>query len=114
MDIIGILWYIFILIISAIPLNIAVKLMGGRSSILKVIFANLIYAIILFFLELYFNVWTIISFILMIFVYKIMFEMGWIRTILAWVLQLVIIAIIVVILGLFGISLALLGFFTFF
>ncbi|MFP4403575.1 MAG: hypothetical protein ACLFPJ_04450, partial [Candidatus Woesearchaeota archaeon] len=107
----NILWYIFILILSAIPMNIAVKFMGGRSSILKVLFANLVYAVLFFLIEMYVDIWTIFSFILMIFVYKVIFEMGWIRTILAWLLQFIILAIFVVILGLFGITLTTVGFF---
>ena len=46
MDIFGFLWFLLIIILSAIPLNIAVKLLGGKSSIVKVIFANIIVAVL--------------------------------------------------------------------
>lgn len=104
MDITTILWYIVVLVISAIPLNIAVKFMGGRSSLIKVIIANIIIAIISYFIKENINFLAgFLSFIAMLFVYKLMFRMGWLRSFLAWLLQYVIIAIFFIILALIGI-----------
>lgn len=108
------IWFLVILIISAIPLNIAVKLLGGRSSILKVIFANILAGILAFFIEMFLGggFWiSVLIFIAMLLVYKSMFEMGWIRSFLAWLLQFVIIAIIMIILALLGIGFAWFAFF---
>ncbi len=98
------LWYILVLVVSAIPLNIAVKIMGGKSSIIKVIAANIIIAIIGYFIAENINFLAgLLSFIVMLFVYKLMFRMGWVRSFLAWLLQYVIIAIFFILLTLIGI-----------
>lgn len=104
MDITGLLWYLLIIVLSAIPLNIAVKLLGGRSSIVKVIFANIVIAILGYFIQTEIGTFaSLLTFIVMLFVYKVMFEMGWIRSFLAWLLQYVLILIFFIILGLAGI-----------
>lgn len=80
-----------IVILLSIPLNIAAKLLGGDSSIFKVIFAHLIYAMLMVFLLLTFGaIPTAISFILLLFVYKVMFDVGWIRAFLIWLLEAII------------------------
>lgn len=104
MDITGLLWHLLIIVLSAIPLNIAVKLLGGRSSIVKVIFANIVIAILSYFIQTEIGTFaSLLTFIVMLFVYKVMFEMGWIRSFLAWLLQYVLILIFYIILGLAGI-----------
>lgn len=104
MDIFGFLWFLLIIILSAIPLNIAVKLLGGKSSIVKVIFANIIVAVLGYLIQSQIGVFAgLLTFIIMLFVYKIMFDMGWIRSFLAWLLQYVLILIFFVILALAGI-----------
>lgn len=93
---------LIILIISAIPLNIAVKLLGGDSSILKVIVVNLAVGFAALLLNSFFGVLGgLISFIAMLFIYKVAFDLGLIRAFLAWILQ----AIVVVVLGFIAIIL---------
>lgn len=95
-----------ILVISAIPLNLAVKLLGGKSGILKVIIANLAVAAIATFLDSTVGWYAgLLSFLLMLLVYKLLFNIGWVRALLAWLLQFVIIALFIVILALIGVSL---------
>lgn len=104
MDITKILLYILVVVISAIPLNIAVKMLGGRSSLIKVIFANFLIAILSYLIQHYIGFFVgFFSFIVMLFVYKKMFRMGWLRTLIAWLLQYILIAIFLVILALIGI-----------
>lgn len=108
MVLIKLLILVAILVVSAIPLNLAVKLLGGRSSILKVIAANILAGVLGYLILVYVGEYVaILSFIAMILIYRSMFRMGWIRSMLAWLLQFVIIAIIIVVLLLFGVSLAL-------
>ena len=103
-DLILLFWFIVVLIITALPLHIAVKMLRGKSSILKVIGTNILVALVTFLIHIFIGAFaTILSFIAMLFIYKSMFRMGWFRSFLAWLMQLVIIAIIVIILILVGI-----------
>ncbi len=97
MSLTSIIILIVVLVVSAIPLNLAVKILGGRSSILKVILVNFIVGLIGAYLNSTLG-WLagIVSFIAMLFIYKIIFGLGWIRAFLAWILQAVIIAIIII------------------
>jgi len=108
MDWIHILWWVIVLIISAIPLNIAVKLLGGKSSLFKVILVNLILGVINGFIDTKFALFSgILSFVALLFIYKIMFDLGWLRAFLVWILQFVIAFILTLILLFLGISLIL-------
>ena len=75
---------LIILFISALPLYFAVKYMGGEASILKVLLANLIVGVIYFFVP------SLIAFVLLLFVYKAMFELSWSGALGAWILQIII------------------------
>lgn len=81
---ISIVGVLIILFISALPLYFAVGLMGGKTSILKVLFANFIVGII------YLIVPSLISFILLLFIYKEMFKLSWLGALGAWLLQFVV------------------------
>lgn len=81
-------------VLSAIPLNIAVNLLEGKSSWVKAIIVNLFVALISFVIGIYVGKFSgLLSFLILLFIYKIMFKMGWIRCIVAWLLQLGIIAL---------------------
>ncbi|MGM5482114.1 MAG: hypothetical protein ACQESF_01505 [Nanobdellota archaeon] len=104
MDVTGLLWILLIMVLSAIPLNIAVKILGGKSSIVKVIFANIIIAVLAYFIQSKVGSFVgLLSFVVMLFVYKVMFDMGWLRSFLAWLLQYVLIVLFFVLLILAGI-----------
>ena len=81
---IGLVGMLIILFISALPLYFAVKYMGGEASILKVLLANLIVGVIYFFVP------SLIAFVLLLFVYKAMFELSWSGALGAWILQIII------------------------
>lgn len=88
------IYSIIIFIVSAIPLNIAVRLLGGKSSFLKAILVNLIVGTAGYFISTKIKFFaTILSFIVLLLIYKVMFRIGWLRALLAWVVQLVIIGI---------------------
>ena len=106
MDITDIVVWAVVLLVSAIPLNIAVKLLGGRSSLLKVVLVNILVAVLVTFVEGLFGIFAgIVSFVVMLFVYKTLFQLGWVKAFLAWVLQFVLIVLFVFLLTLIGITL---------
>lgn len=97
---------ILLLVISALPMHLAVLVMGGRSTIIRVIFANFLAGIITFMIYYLLDSWAgLISFVLMIWVYKEIFNIGFVRAVLAWILQFII-AILLIILAtaIFGAS----------
>jgi len=81
-----------VLVISSLPLYLAVKFMGGKSSVIRVIFVNFIMAAIVVYLgiqrELVFL--GIAAFLSTLIVYKIIFRLSLFRALLAWVLQYII------------------------
>ena len=90
----GLLYTILIFAVSAIPLNIAVKLLGGKSSWFKAIAVNVLVSIAGYFIAQFIDFFsTIVSFIVLLLIYKVMFKLGWIRALLAWLVQLILIAI---------------------
>ena len=92
MDWMHILITVCIWLIGAIPLYIALHLLGGRGSLLKVVLVNLGIGFIDSFIEAKFNMgWIIkgISFLVLLLIYKLMFDLGWLRAILVWALQFV-------------------------
>jgi len=99
---------LIVLVISAIPLNLAMKMLGGKSSILKVILANLLAGIAYIFLHAYMGIFAgLASFIVMILIYREIFKVGWLRVLLALILEVVIIILFWVALAALGISLLL-------
>ncbi len=97
-----------IFIISALPLYFAVKMLGGKATLLKILIINLIVALVSFMINFLFQTWGgLIAFILMIWIYKDFFKLGWLRALLAWLLQFVFAVIIVIILALLGVTIAL-------
>ncbi|MBI4453536.1 hypothetical protein HY636_02735 [Candidatus Woesearchaeota archaeon] len=88
------IYLIISFVISAIPLHIAVSLLEGKSTWFKAIFVNFLVAIASFLIELKINKFSgLISFLLLLLIYKIMFRMGWFRSFVAWLLQLGIITL---------------------
>ena len=79
---VGILAVVAILIISALPLYFAVKFLGGKATIFKVLMVNLIVGVIGAALDM-----PVIGFVLLLFVYKEVFKMSWLSAFLAWILQ---------------------------
>lgn len=109
MALMEIMIWVVILIISAIPLNVAVKMLGGKSSIVKVLLVYLMVSLFIMLIEYFIGQGffaSIVVFIGMLFFYKHMFKMGWLRSFLAWIAQFVIIAILGVILALLGVAIA--------
>ena len=88
----GILWIVLLLVVSSLPLYFAVKFLGGKATILKVILVNLIVGLVSGLLSI-----PLLGFILLLFIYKKFFELSWLNAFFAWILQFVIAVILVVI-----------------
>lgn len=97
---------ILFFILSAVPLNLAVKFMGGRSSLLKTAVVSALAGLASNLIRLYTGSFLggILAFIVLLGIYHVMFRMGWLRTFLAWLLQFVFLFIFYVIAVLLGFS----------
>lgn len=109
MALLALLLLALIFVISSLPLYFAAKFLGGKTTIIKVILVNLLVAVITYIIDYLFETWSgLIAFVLMIWIYKDLFRIGWIKAVLVWLLQFVMALLLVLILTLAGISLVLL------
>ena len=105
--IITIIVTIIIFLLSSLPLHFAVKLWGGETNLLKTALVALIAGIIVSIIQLFFSVWGgLIAFIILLFIYRTMFDVGWIRSFLVWLMQLVFIVVFLVLARLIGVTIA--------
>ncbi|MFH1126684.1 MAG: hypothetical protein ABIG84_04335 [archaeon] len=86
----GFVGAVLIILISALPLYFAVKLLGGEATIFKVLMVNLIAAIVGAVFKL-----PLIGFLLLLFIYKEVFKLSWFGAFAAWILQFVVAAVLV-------------------
>lgn len=98
------LWTLLIFALSSLPLYFAVKLLGGRTTIVKTFLVNVIVAILAFFIGLYLPYANIVTFILLIWIYREMFRLRWIKSLIAWLLHIVFYIALTIVLGLFGLG----------
>ena len=93
-------------LLSALPLYLAVKVMAGHTTLIKTALISLVAGIILAIIKALFTTWgSMIAFIVLILIYKNSFGLGWIRALIAWLLQFVfIVALYFVALAVLGIS----------
>jgi hypothetical protein len=95
-------------IIAALPLHLAVKMLGGRSTILKVIVVQLLVGVVVALIHAFFSFASLIAFLVLIWIYREMFRLKWFKAVLAWIIQGVLTFLGILILGIvFGISLLL-------
>jgi hypothetical protein len=87
--IISILVIILLFVISALPLYLAVKVLGGKTNIIKTILVMIVAGILTAIITAIFPFGGIIAFILLIWIYHEMFRLKWIKALIAWVLQLI-------------------------
>jgi len=99
-----ILIFVIVLIIAAIPLHFSVSFLGGDSSILKAIITNglvgLAGALIQSFVP---SFGTLVYVIAVLLIYKFMFNIGWIRAVLVWILQVIISVVLLMLLMFLGV-----------
>lgn len=85
--------FLVIFLITTLPLYFSVKLMGGRTTLIKTFFVMLLGAVINLVVYAFLPFATIISFILLIWLYREFFRLKWLKAFLVWIIQLVLIAL---------------------
>jgi hypothetical protein len=93
------------ILISSLPLFLSVIVLGGRASILKVFFTNLLVAFIAVFAVEAFGLGALAIVILSVLIYMVMFRLGIIRALFAWILQYLVAGLLLYLALILGISL---------
>ena len=98
--------FVLLMVISALPLHFAVIMLGGRSSILKVIGVNVLVGLLGGMVQLRFGLLgELFAFLVLLAVYAAIFELSFVRAFLAWALQFVVAALLAMLAVLLGASL---------
>jgi hypothetical protein len=94
-------------IIASLPLHFAVKVLGGRTSLFKTMFTITITGLVITAINYKFQTWGgIIALIFSLWIYKEIFELGWIKAFFAWILQFIFVIVLVFIISaIIGVSL---------
>jgi hypothetical protein len=94
-----------VIVVSALPLHLAVGMLGGRSSILRAFIVMIVTAVGTIIVNFFLPVWGIfVSWFLLIWVFRESFRLKWFKAILAWILWIVFIFLFSLLLGVFGLS----------
>lgn len=93
----SLVWKLISAALSSIPLYFALHLLGARSAgFIKVVLVNILAGAIVAAIDSYFGWFAgVISFIAVLFVYKEMFELGWLTAFIVWLLEIIIVAVII-------------------
>ena len=94
------------IIISCLPLYFAVLFLGGDASILKVFLTNVGIGVITAILVNFYGFGGLVVLIFVIFIYSVVFNMGFIKAFFAWLLQYVIAFLLVLLAIFFGLGFA--------
>lgn len=81
---------LIVFILAALPLHLAVRFLGGRTTLLKTAFVNLIVGLLVGIITALFSTFTsIIAFILSVVIYRESFRMKWWKACILWLISLV-------------------------
>lgn len=100
---IDIIWVLLLIIISTLPLYLAVSLLGGKASVIKVFLVNIVVILLGFVIGKLFPYANIITFLLLIWIYHEVFRLKWLKAFLAWLLYIVFYVLLSIVFGVFGI-----------
>jgi hypothetical protein len=92
------------ILISSLPLYLAVIILGGRASILKVFLTNLLVAFVAVAGVEMFGFGALAIVLISVIIYMVMFRLGVIRAAFAWVLQYIVAALLLYLAVLLGIT----------
>jgi len=108
MDYTAILLIGSIFLIGVIPLYLAIKIMGGEATILRIILAKLSGLVIGALGSLFLGViGGVTSLIITILIYKVVFDLGFLRTIIVWLIEAAImVGLVILAIFVFGVSLS--------
>jgi len=91
-----------VFLISALPLNMAVKFMGGKTNLLKTAIVSLIAGLVVTAVRGFFDVLGgIFAFLILIWIYHLVFNLGWLRALAAWFLQFIFLVVLYLVLIMF-------------
>ena len=82
-----ILIFLLAIIISSLPLFIAVRMLGGHATILRVLITNILVGVLTGWLFASWGAGTLIILLATILLYSFIFKMGIIRSFFAWLIQ---------------------------
>ena len=91
-----------VIIVSTIPLYLSVLILGGKTCFIKALYVMIVSAIITTLISYFLPFGALITFFILIWVYHEFFFIGWIRSVVLWLFQIVFIILISIILSLFG------------
>ncbi|MBN1175864.1 hypothetical protein JXA48_04435 [Candidatus Woesearchaeota archaeon] len=94
-----------IFILSALPLYFAVKLFGGKTKLWKTIIINILAGLVVLIINALFPlIGGIVAFVIILFMYMYFFRIGFLRAVLVWLLEVVLVVIFWIIGIILGIS----------
>lgn len=100
-----ILIILLIIIISSLPLFFAVNLLGGKTSILRTFLVMVVVGFATVIIQAIFNYWgTLIAWILLLFIFMDVFDLGFIRAIIVWILWILFTILFIYIFSIIGFS----------
>ena len=93
-------------IIASLPLHMAARMLGGKSTILKAIGVNIISSLIISAIYSFLPYASLLAFFALIWIYREMFRLKWFKAFLVWIIQATLTFLFILIFAiLFGISL---------
>ncbi len=105
MGLIGFFVRVLLFVVASLPLHLSVKLLGGKTNLIKSVLVNLITGIIISALMEQFRILGgFVAFLFLVFIYHEVFRLRWIKALFVWLVQLIIVAIFYAILILIGAS----------
>lgn len=92
---------LFSSLIQGIPVHFAAKFFGGKSSYFRAVLLTILGTFIGAAVYAYFSEWAgLISFLLLLALYKVGFEIGWLRAFFVWILSIVLFFLLMLLFGL--------------
>ncbi|MEC8221160.1 MAG: hypothetical protein VX028_03735, partial [Nanoarchaeota archaeon] len=101
----NLLVFTMLIIFSTLPLYVSVKILGGKTSLLKTFLVMLIIAIVSAVLKLFLpNLGTLIAWVVLIWIFHEIFRLKYYKAIIVWILWIFFVFILTFILSLFGLE----------
>ncbi|MCA9460192.1 MAG: hypothetical protein KC589_08745 [Nanoarchaeota archaeon] len=105
----GLVWtllsILLVVIISALPLHLAVSVLGGRSNVFKAFMVMILVAISTIIIQFFLPIWGVfISWLVLIWIFHEVFRLKWFKAVIAWILWMIFIFVFIFIFSLLGLS----------
>ena len=101
--------FLLLFLVSTLPLYFSVKLLGGKTGLIKTFLVVLLSGIILAIINSLFSTWGwVIAFIFLLWFYHELFRLKWWKCFVVWILQFVFLLLLHFLLALLGVGILLL------